>query len=71
MLTLGWALVYLPWMPEGFLHTTELGAPGSSLLDALYFSLVTLSDARLRRVSPSTGCCAWPPRWRPCSDWGC
>src|SRR3954454_20533233 len=31
MLTLGWALVYWPWMPEGFLHTAELDAPDPSL----------------------------------------
>jgi hypothetical protein len=28
MLTIGWALVYWPWMPGGFLHTAELDAPG-------------------------------------------
>jgi voltage-gated potassium channel Kch len=51
----GWALVYWPWMPEGFLHATELDAVGTSLLDALYFSLVTLSTLGYGDVSPSHG----------------
>ncbi|WP_433038164.1 ion channel [Actinomycetospora sp. CA-053990] len=51
----GWALVYWPWMPEGFLHATELGAVGTSLLDALSFSLVTLSTLGYGDVSPAHG----------------
>ena len=51
----GWALVYWPWMPEGFLHATELDAVGANLLDALYFSLVTLSTLGYGDVSPSHG----------------
>jgi voltage-gated potassium channel Kch len=42
-------------MPEGFLHATELDAVGTSLLDALYFSLVTLSTLGYGDVSPSHG----------------
>ena len=42
-------------MPEGFLHATELGAVGTSLLDALSFSLVTLSTLGYGDVSPSHG----------------
>jgi voltage-gated potassium channel Kch len=55
MLTLGWALVYLPWMPEGFLHTADLDAPGSSLLDSLYFSLVTLATLGYGDIAPLSG----------------
>lgn len=51
----GWALVYWPWMPEAFLHTAELDAADTSLLDALYFSLVTLSTLGYGDVSPSHG----------------
>jgi voltage-gated potassium channel Kch len=55
MLTIGWALVYWPWMPEGFLHTAELDAPGSSLLESLYFSLVTLATLGYGDISPLSG----------------
>ncbi|GAA4880333.1 potassium channel family protein [Actinomycetospora straminea] len=51
----GWALVYWPWMPEGFLHAAELGGAGTDLLDALYFSLVTLSTLGYGDVSPAHG----------------
>jgi len=41
---LGWALVYLPHIPEGFLYSTGID-PGSysGLAEALYLSLVSLS----------------------------
>jgi hypothetical protein len=55
MLTIGWALVYWPWMPGGFLHTAELDAPGSSLHDSLYFSLVTLATLGYGDISPLSG----------------
>ena len=55
MLTVGWALVYWPWMPEHFLHTSELDAPGSSLRDSVYFSLVTLATLGYGDISPSSG----------------
>ena len=55
MLTIGWALVYWPWMPGGFVHTAELDAPGSSLLDSLYFSLVTLATLGYGDISPLSG----------------
>ena len=55
MLTIGWALVYWPWMPAGFLHTAELDAPGSSLHDSLYFSLVTLATLGYGDISPLSG----------------
>lgn len=51
----GWALVYWPWMPEGFLHAAELDAAGTDLVDALYFSLVTLSTLGYGDVSPAHG----------------
>ena len=55
MLTIGWALVYWPWMPGGFLHTAELDAPGSGLHDSLYFSLVTLATLGYGDISPLSG----------------
>lgn len=51
----GWALLYWPWMPEGFLHTAELDGAGTRLLDALYFSLVTLTTLGYGDISPSHG----------------
>ena len=71
MLTIGWALVYWPWMPEGLLHTAELDAPGSRLLDSLYFSLVTLATLGYGDIRRCRGGCAWSLRWRPCSGSGC
>jgi hypothetical protein len=55
MLTIGWALVYWPWMPGHFLHTAEPDAPGSSLRDSLYFSLVTLATLGYGDISPLSG----------------
>ena len=54
-LACGWALVYWPWMPAGFLHTAELGGVGTSLVDALYFSLVTLTTLGYGDISPAHG----------------
>lgn len=55
MLTIGWALVYWPWMPGHFLHTAELDAPSSSLHDSVYFSLVTLATLGYGDISPLSG----------------
>ena len=54
MLTIGWALVYWPWMPAHFLHTAALDAPSSSLHDSLYFSLVTLATLGYGDFLPRT-----------------
>ncbi|MDD7939604.1 potassium channel family protein [Actinomycetospora lutea] len=51
----GWALLYWPWMPGGFLHAAELTGAGTGLLDALYFSLVTLTTLGYGDVSPAHG----------------
>lgn len=59
----GWAFVYLPHIPEGFLYTEGIDpAEYLNFFEALYFSLVSLStlgfgevvptDAALRIVSP-------------------
>jgi hypothetical protein len=42
-------------MPGHFLHTAELDAPGSSLRDSLYFSLVTLATLGYGDISPLSG----------------
>jgi hypothetical protein len=55
MLTVGWALVYWPWMPTHFLHTAGLNAPVSSLPDSVYFSLVTLATLGYGDISPLSG----------------
>jgi hypothetical protein len=51
----GWALVYWPWMPGGFLHPAHLDGLGTSLLDSAYFSLVTLTTLGYGDISPSHG----------------
>ncbi|WP_034510737.1 potassium channel family protein [Blastococcus sp. URHD0036] len=56
LVVVGWALVYLPRMPEGF--TFGGGAQpagGSGVLDALYLSLVTLSTLGFGDVVPEAG----------------
>jgi voltage-gated potassium channel Kch len=50
LLALGWALVYLPHMDDGF-----RGAPGTGFVDALNFSLVTLTTLGFGDVVPASG----------------
>ncbi|PVZ06330.1 potassium channel family protein [Actinomycetospora cinnamomea] len=51
----GWALVYWPWMPGGFLRPARLDGLGTSLLDSAYFSLVTLTTLGYGDISPAHG----------------
>ncbi|WP_332661724.1 potassium channel family protein [Aeromicrobium sp.] len=53
---LGWALIYLPHMPEGFSFPS--GSPAAqdpAFLDALYVSLVTISTLGFGDVFPAKG----------------
>lgn len=54
MLASGWALIYWPGMPAGFLHTAHPDTAGSSLFDSLYFSLVTLATLGYGDISPAS-----------------
>jgi len=52
-LVLGWALVFLPHLPEGFLFATGLDpAEHSGFPDAIYVSLVNLTSLGYGDVSP-------------------
>lgn len=55
LLALGWALVFLPQMPEGFSFDPSL-VPGehSGFLDALYVSLVNLTSLGYGDISPAS-----------------
>lgn len=48
---LGYALVYLPHLPEGFVHGSGV-EPGAPVVDALYVSAVALSTLGLGDVVP-------------------
>lgn len=53
LMTVGWALVYWPYMPESFLYSTGLSpSANAGFIDALYFSLLTLATLWLRRHNP-------------------
>ncbi len=53
MIVLGWALVYWPHVPDGFLYSTGLDpAANAGLSDALYLSTVTLSTLGVGDISP-------------------
>jgi hypothetical protein len=57
LLVLGWALVYLPHIPEAFTYASGLQpARRSDALDALYLSLVTLATLGYGDISPTA---AW------------
>ncbi len=52
----GWALVYLPHLPAGFSYATGLDpAQRSSIVDAMYVSLVVVATLGLGDVVPTTG----------------
>jgi hypothetical protein len=54
LLAVGWALVFLPQMPEGFNFTPGLDpASHSGFLDALYVSLVNLTSLGYGDISPA------------------
>jgi hypothetical protein len=53
MLVLGWALIFLPHMPEGFVFTGGLvPAEHDSLIDAIYVSLVNITSLGYGDISP-------------------
>lgn len=53
LLAAGWALVYMPWLPERF--TVSQGADGTAggFWDALYVSLVTLATLGYGDIAPA------------------
>ncbi|MEO3759814.1 ion channel [Mycobacterium sp. B14F4] len=52
---LGWALIYLAQMPEGFTYGSEIDpAARNHLLDSLYFSLVTIGTLGFGDIVPSS-----------------
>jgi hypothetical protein len=48
----GWTLVYLPWVPDGFAYSDEIDAAGNPLVEAFYFSVVSMSTLGLGDVYP-------------------
>lgn len=56
LLAIGFTLIYWPHMPEGFVHSSGLDVPDrSDLLDAGYFSMVTLATLGYGDVVPADG----------------
>ena len=54
LLGVGWALVFWPFLPEGFRFGSPLApAEQAGLLDALYFSFVTLATLGYGDISPT------------------
>lgn len=54
--TLGWALIYLPHVPQGFLYSRGLDASGyADFAESLYISLVTLGTLGYGDVVPVDG----------------
>ncbi len=54
LLIVGWALIYWPHLPNGFLLATEVDPAGrAGLLEALYFSLVTLTTLGYGDIIPA------------------
>jgi Ion channel len=55
LLAVGWALVFLPQLPEGFVFDSELDpAAHSGFVDALYISLVNLTSLGYGDISPGS-----------------
>jgi hypothetical protein len=56
LLTLGWALIYWPRMPDQFLYATGLDpASNAGFVDALYLSLMTLTTLGYGTITPTIG----------------
>lgn len=56
LLVIGWALVYWPRMPAGFLYALGLADPGQGgFIEALYLSLVTLATLGFGDIVPTSG----------------
>lgn len=52
----GWALVYLPWLPQGLVYSQGLvPEQRSEVLDAFYLSLVSLTTLGFGDVAPQEG----------------
>lgn len=55
LLAVGWALIFLPQLPEGFVFDSELDpATHSGFIDALYISLVNLTSLGYGDISPGS-----------------
>ncbi|MDQ2629403.1 MAG: potassium channel family protein [Actinomycetota bacterium] len=55
LLAVGWALVFMPQLPEGFVFDSELDpAAHSGFVDALYISLVNLTSLGYGDISPGS-----------------
>ena len=55
MLVLGWALVFLPHLPEGFIYGQGLNpADHDSFVDALYLSLVNITSLGYGDIAPES-----------------
>lgn len=51
----GWALIYLPWLPEGFILASSLTpAEQDGFLDALYYAWVTQATLGYGDIAPQT-----------------
>lgn len=56
LLVVGWALIFWPRMPGGFLYASGLGNSGQGgFLEALYLSLVTLATLGYGDIVPTSG----------------
>lgn len=51
---IGWALIYLPHIPDGFAFVSVPAGHDNALVDALYISLVTISTLGLGDVVPAS-----------------
>lgn len=55
LMLVGWALIFWPWMPEGFLYATGTDpATRSTVVDAVYLSLVSLTTLGYGDITPLT-----------------
>lgn len=52
----GWALLYWPSLPAGFVYTSEAASGNTNdVLDALYISMVTMSTLGFGDITPAAG----------------